>query len=170
MKSYQIDLRIHLKLLAQSFFYLVGTILVFLFGMNQSGLSFFDSRSFTLEAMSFIFAAIMVGPALVIHTMYYIHQKGRALEINKDNQTITFIFQCKSELYHFADIKEIIVYKRLLDLIGIFPIGQYFYTEMNFSNGSTKIITCLLVDHLEDLPFITKKVNDFFPAFTASKL
>jgi len=102
-------------------------------------------------------------PPLVIHLLYYLNDKRKTVEINKETGAICFISNDINECFSRDDIKSIDI-----SINNGFrsPLKGYYYAKITLKNGKYKMVSCLTVTDLSHFPFITQKDELLFPMIT----
>ncbi len=121
------------------------------------------------EKVGFIFLLLFMLfplPTLIIHTMYYLNDKNKTVEINKETGSICISDGIKNDCYSKEDIEGIDIffnngYRNALK--------GYYYAKITLRNGNYKMVTCLTVSNETDFPFITKRTSVMLPVISTNK-
>jgi len=102
-------------------------------------------------------------PPLVIHLLYYLNDRRKTVEINKETGSICFISNDINECFSKDDIKSIDIF---INNGFRSPLKGYYYAKITLQNGKYKMVTCLTITDLSHFPFITQKDELIFPMIT----
>ncbi|MBZ4190261.1 hypothetical protein [Niabella beijingensis] len=118
-------------------FILITGILVFLIGIC------FNADA-TLWSIFILYYLLTTLPAVYLHILYYLKNKGEAIELKPDQ--IIVLRSSREQVYTGKDISKIIVCKsaNMDNGIPMMAVEYYYYAEIVMNNGENVVITCLM--------------------------
>jgi len=111
--------------------------------------------SFWASGMCILWVVGDLAPTLILHAQYFYYNAGWKILIDRASQTITVLRSEKSSVFKFKDIQRIVVsmgyatYHGRKGGVNIFDLYHYAYIQL--VDGSSLVITCLLVNDLQEL-------------------
>lgn len=108
---------------------------------------------------SLIFFCFYVIPVVIIHSNYYLHDKGNIYEFTKLGIT-----KKKHQITQYIEISNILEieffmtgYKLNVTGYKSLPFADYYYARIKLKDNSELILTCLFSSDLENI------FNNYFP-------
>lgn len=129
--------------------HMIAFVLVILLGLKfLFGSIYANSFFWFIYVFLFFFSVV---PTLFLHIQYYFRNRGAVLIINSDSETLSFV-QANILLQHaLSEIKNIEGVASYGKGTGWYSFGEYRYCKINFTDNTNIIITCLMVNDIENV-------------------
>lgn len=117
------------------------------------GFFYFFGSIFPNELFIFVYGFMFlfnILPTLFLHIQYYLRNKGAELIINCELATLSYTKSNTSLLYHFNEIKRLERVASYGKGTGWYSFSEYRYCKIILDDDSTIVITCLMVNKIED--------------------
>ncbi len=145
---YQLNAKAHLRQ-AWTIVFAASTLIVFpayfLWAFGSDSLGF----GFTAAAAVFF---LTLTPQIVLHARYWYLNKGVSITFDTNTKTITWKCDCGESTHPISDIRSASTVVSLAKLHGQarwFPWDSYFYSWLEFADGTKVCVTSLLVPELQ---------------------
>ena len=135
------------------FYYFFGTI--------------FPNRLFLfVYAFMFLFNIL---PTIFLHIQYYLKNKDAILVINSELGTLSYSQSNSSLQYSFNEIRRIVATASYGKGTGYYSFSEYRYCKIIFNDNSKIIITCLMVNDIDNTleKLLKKEVEKTFTLLAA---
>jgi len=155
MEVFKIGIRNHLKNSGSITTGLVSGI-IFPLGLGLIA----DKNPFSYSWISIVIFIVMVIPAVYIHIIYYLVNRGDVLKYDFQAGEIIFEHKGTSSMFNLSEIKYIerfISFNLEVNRACVIPCDEYNYSIICFEDGKKITITSLLVPNL-NLPIENEKV------------
>ena len=108
-----------------------------------------------LTDIGFIIAGLLLFtidtlPTIVIHTQYWKINHNAVLNIDTETKTITYQSPTRSVNYSFQDIDTLHYYYSYVKNTGWHSFGSYRYYKIIFRDSVELIITCFMINDIEN--------------------
>ena len=106
------------------------------------------STAFYLIFAGFFLLDIM--PALIVHVQYLIKNSGVVLTVDASQKKLTFDDKGHLTEVQFSDLTRLIRVASYGSKTGVYSFGNYRYYKLILKDGSQFIVTCLLINKIEE--------------------
>ena len=126
--------------------------LVFLYFLIIAASYFFK---FNLNNKGFLYVLIFILladtlPTIIVHIQYLIANSGAILQINTESKEILYKTSKITVEKPFSDIISFKYYRSYAKRSGWHSFGQYRYYKIIFTDKTKIVITCLLINDIEN--------------------
>lgn len=143
--KYQITLKQQLIILAHLVFITIGFII---YGLYQFFINDYNISAFFI-VLTFLFL-IDTLPTIIVHTQYWIKNHGAIFTINTETKELKYEKSTRQFFYSFNDIISLQYYRNLGKGSGWNSFGQYRYYKIILNDKKEIIITCLMINDIEN--------------------
>lgn len=89
-------------------------------------------------------------PTIILHIQYWFKNHGAILNIDTDADNISYEKSNRQYQYSFSDIEALHYYRNLGKGSGWNSFGQYRYYKIIFHDRNEIVITCLMINNIEN--------------------
>lgn len=132
------------------------------------GLVYLDTQGNLLLGMLILTFILSVLPVIIVHTQYYIANRGASLIIDTDKKILMYSSKIKQYEYSFDDIQFLYHYVSYGGGSGWYTFDEYRFFKIVFNDNKEIIITCLMMNDIKHtLEKLLGKVAEKKPSIIA---
>lgn len=97
-----------------------------------------------------IYFLVNILPAIILHVQYFNKNRRIVLTIDTDKKMFSISNADLGNSYNFSDINKVKFFGSYGKGTGFYSFGEYRYCELIMNDNSVFIITCLMVNNIEN--------------------
>lgn len=107
-----------------------------------------DNESYNIIFVFFFLIDIL--PTIIVHTQYWLKNHKGIFTVNTETKQLEYKTPAKQLNYSFDDIVSLQYYRNLGKGSGWHSFGQYRYYKIIFKDKTEIVITCLMINDIEN--------------------